>query len=140
MVSRHRSSLVRSVKVLVAAVAATWPGPLSTGPAMAAQGEGDAKVALPCQFVSSSYFDVLGIAVLQGRGFLPEERSSTHAVAVLSESAARRLWPSGGAVGQLLRLDPGTDPPPERPPLARSLVMIAIGLLAAGWGLASLLS
>jgi hypothetical protein len=29
---------------------------------------------------------------------------------------------------------------PERPPLVRSLVMIAVGLIAAGWGLASLLA
>lgn len=28
----------------------------------------------------------------------------------------------------------------QRPPLARTLVMVVIGLVAAGWGLASLLS
>jgi hypothetical protein len=32
----------------------------------------------------------------------------------------------------------GATRAPERPPLVRSLVMIAIGLVAAGWGLASL--
>lgn len=48
------------------------------------------------------------------------------------------------AVGTLLAL---VRPPPEReegnlerPPLARSLVMIGIGLLAALWGVASLVS
>ena len=30
--------------------------------------------------------------------------------------------------------------PGERPPMARTLVMIAVGLVAAGWGLASLLA
>ncbi len=30
--------------------------------------------------------------------------------------------------------------PSERPPLARTVVMIVVGLVAAGWGLASLLA
>ncbi len=52
----------------------------------------------------------------------------------------------GGAlvVGNVLALvrpqkDPGEDDL-ERPPLARSLVMIAIGAVAAIWGFASLVS
>lgn len=48
------------------------------------------------------------------------------------------------AVGTLLALvRPPVDPRDgdlHRPPLARSVVMIAIGLLAAAWGLASLVT
>jgi hypothetical protein len=49
------------------------------------------------------------------------------------------------AIGTLLALvrppanDSGGSDGPERPPLARSLVMITIGLVAAVWGAASLL-
>ena len=46
--------------------------------------------------------------------------------------------PKTGPTGP--KAEPGRTRSPERPPLARSLVMIAIGLLASGWGLASLLS
>jgi hypothetical protein len=46
------------------------------------------------------------------------------------------------ALGTLLALVRPPDDPEEgdlaRPPLARSLVMIAVGLVAAVWGLASL--
>ena len=34
----------------------------------------------------------------------------------------------------------GADEQMERPPIARTVVMIVVGLVAAGWGLASLLS
>lgn len=48
------------------------------------------------------------------------------------------------AVGTLLALvRPPVDPRDgdlHRPPLARSLVMIGIGLIAAAWGLASLVT
>ena len=36
--------------------------------------------------------------------------------------------------------DATSSAPAERPPLARTVVMIAVGLVAAGWGLASLLA
>ena len=48
------------------------------------------------------------------------------------------------AIGNALALlrprppEPGDDAPLERPPLARSLLMIAFGLIAAIWALASL--
>ncbi|MDQ2678327.1 MAG: hypothetical protein M3Y51_06245 [Actinomycetota bacterium] len=35
---------------------------------------------------------------------------------------------------------PPADEPMERPPMARTVVMIVVGLVAAGWGLASLLA
>lgn len=53
--------------------------------------------------VSANFFHVLGIPVLQGRTFTDaEERSGTHVV-VLSQSTARRLFPKGNPVGQLVR-------------------------------------
>lgn len=48
------------------------------------------------------------------------------------------------AVGTLLALvrppSTTTGGTPQRPPLARSALMIGIGLVAAGWGLATLLA
>ncbi len=88
----------------VASVAASWPGGLGGRAAFAAGASGKSTVAY--QFVSPEYFSVLGIDVVRGRGFAPTERSASGAVAVVSESVARQLWPSLDAIGQILRLDP----------------------------------
>ena len=53
--------------------------------------------------VSSGYFGAFGIPLRQGRDFTPEEASTDAAVAVISESLARRLWPGGSALGQRVR-------------------------------------
>jgi hypothetical protein len=54
--------------------------------------------------VSSSYFDVLGIRILEGRSLSDAAGSNE---LVVSEKAARRLWPSEPALGQLLVVTDG---------------------------------
>jgi hypothetical protein len=61
--------------------------------------------------VSPEYFGVLDIGVSRGRTFTQAEASSNAAVAVVSEADARRIWPNGDAVGQVLHLE--ADPRPE---------------------------
>jgi len=53
-------------------------------------------------WVQSNYFDTLGIPLLRGRGFGASAEHSR--VAVVSEAAARRLWPSQEPIGQTVRL------------------------------------
>jgi len=53
--------------------------------------------------VSAGYTEVLGIPVLEGRGFGSGDRVGSAPVALVSTSLARRLWPAGHAVGQRLR-------------------------------------
>jgi ABC-type antimicrobial peptide transport system permease subunit len=55
--------------------------------------------------VSSEYFAVLGLDVVNGRGFTPAERTAEAGVAVVSQSLARQLWPTGNEVGQTVRLE-----------------------------------
>jgi len=57
-------------------------------------------------YVQSNYFDTLGIPLLSGRGFRPESGQNDHSV-IISDSAARELWPGQNPIGQTLRL--GTD-------------------------------
>jgi ABC-type lipoprotein release transport system permease subunit len=53
---------------------------------------------------------VLGIDLIHGRGFRATERVEA-GVIIVSESIARRFWPEGAAVGQLVRLEaPSTSP------------------------------
>jgi predicted permease len=125
-----RGALLEAVKSdpSVISVAASWPGALGGGRAAfaedsapkAAAGGASGKSSIAYMFVSPEYFSVLAIDIVRGRGFMPTERSASVAVAVVSESVARRLWPDRDAIGQVLRLEPvqtGSAPGPDEPPL-----------------------
>jgi hypothetical protein len=116
-------------------IAAAWPGLVSGRPAVAEGAAGTS--AITYQFVSPEYFGVLGVEILRGRAFAVNEDRADTAVAVISESVARQLWPSGDAVGQALRLEPAmaTDPRnPEDPlPIARSFTVVGVARDVAGF-------
>ena len=132
-----RGALLEAVKSepSVASVAASWPGALGgrTGASPPARA---ASRAVGYRFVSPEYFSVLGVDIVRGRGFAPTERSASVAVAVVSESVARQLWPDRDAVGQVLRLEPdpkgGTPGPGEPPLLSRSFIVVGIARDVAG--------
>jgi putative ABC transport system permease protein len=50
-------------------------------------------------YVQPNYFETVGVPLLQGRSFEGREQA-----VILSESAARQLWPTENAVGRSLRL------------------------------------
>lgn len=50
--------------------------------------------------ITSDYFRVMGIRLLSGRSFVPDDRRGAPLVAVVSETAARRLFPGQNAVGK----------------------------------------
>jgi predicted permease len=56
----------------------------------------------PLMFVSQNYFETLGIAVLQGRTFTPQEISTRAPVAVISNTLAAELWPGENPVGRTI--------------------------------------
>ena len=99
-----------------------------------------AKAAVAYKFVSPEYFSVLDIAVVRGRAFTPDERSSNLSVAVVSETTARALWPNADAIGQVVRLDP--DPTSEtrrveEPPLeSRTFTVVGVVRDVAGFRIA----
>ena len=81
------------------------------------------SVSIDYKFVSPEYFQLLDIDLMRGRGFTDAERTADAGVTVVSESAARRLWPNGEALGQVVRIQadrptdlqrPSTSPPPSR--------------------------
>ena len=116
-----RAALIQAVTAdpSVAQVSASWPDVHS-----APQTAFGNKQGVSYRFVSSEYFDVLDIPILRGRAFASSESGA--AVAVVSETAARRLWPGGNAVGQQLQLEPinrapsrAPEPPEPEPPWRR---------------------
>jgi predicted permease len=52
--------------------------------------------------VSVGYFEALGVRLKEGRLFTSEDRAGAPMVAIVSESTARKFWPSGGAVGRTM--------------------------------------
>jgi putative ABC transport system permease protein len=72
--------------------------------------------------VSPDYFGVLRIPVHAGRGFTAGDRIGSEPVALVSRTLASRLWPSGGAVGQSLRIAPPTDNPGSQRPITLRVV------------------
>ena len=62
--------------------------------------------------VSPRYFDTLGIRLLEGRSFTPQDRLGSAPVMVISAALAARLWPGSRAIGQHLTIDGDGDDPP----------------------------
>jgi hypothetical protein len=127
---QRRGAIVDAVRTepSVASVAAAWPDWLGGLPAFAEGANG--KSPLTYQYVSPEYFDILAIDVVRGRGFGQTERSASAAVAILSESAARQLWPGTDAVGQILRVEPDSTRETQDldNPLRRSRTVVVVGV------------
>ncbi len=51
------------------------------------------------QTVSPGYFATMRIPLLRGRSFTDDDRADQPPVAIVSQSVARRFWPSGDAIG-----------------------------------------
>ena len=118
----------------ITAYAAVRPGMLDQRAGVADTGAG--KKNVPYKFVSGAYFDVMGIPILRGRSFTAAERDED-AVAIVSESTARMIWPNRDAVGETFRLEPDmTAPaqPGDEPRLpARTVTVVGVSRDVAGF-------
>jgi putative ABC transport system permease protein len=56
------------------------------------------------RFVSERYFETMGVALRRGR--FPRRDDRFHKVAIVSESAARNVWPGQNAISKRIRNDP----------------------------------
>ena len=66
-------------------------------------GEAQTPQAICQSWVMGSYFQTMGIPLLEGRWFGPEDRLESQPVAIVSLSTARKLWPGKDAVGKRVR-------------------------------------
>jgi predicted permease len=81
--------------------------PQAWGDAISTKGDIRPRAERPMaqyRFVSEHYFETMGVALLQGR--FPTSRDRTRKVALVSESAARKVWPGESPIGKLIRNDP----------------------------------
>lgn len=64
---------------------------------------------LNLEAASPGFFEMIDVPVQQGRGFLDSDRDGAPKVAVISQAAARGLWPGADAVGRRLKFGPEGD-------------------------------
>jgi hypothetical protein len=134
-----RDAIVRAVTAepSVAALAASWPDAVGLAPPAAFAETSDAKAAVAYKFVSPELFSVLDVGVLRGRAFTPAERTSNLSVAIVSQTAARVLWPAADAVGQVMRLDPEPTSDVDIPRLeSRTFTVVGVVRDVAGFRIA----
>ena len=137
----RRAAIIREVTahpsvVALAAVSPSAPAEASVFAEATAHNQPDdsaeTRRSLPVayQFVSPEYFQLLEIELIRGRGFTDAERSADAGVTVVSEGAARRLWPSGDAIGRVVRMQidhPTKQGPPAAPPYpSRAYTVIGV--------------
>jgi putative ABC transport system permease protein len=65
--------------------------------------ERNAQTLLPYTYVQGNYFQILGIPLVLGSG-LPTNSEEAELSVILSESAAKYLWPNQSPIGRSLRL------------------------------------
>jgi predicted permease len=63
--------------------------------------------------VSGSYFETMGIRLLQGRAFDPRDTGSSLPVAVVSSRFVERYWPGQNPLGKRFAYAPGNNEPPK---------------------------
>ena len=68
-----------------------------------AKSEGETPQAICQSWVLGSYFETMGIPLVQGRWFTPEDRLETQPVAIVSLSLARKFWPRQNVMGKRIR-------------------------------------
>jgi predicted permease len=136
----RRAAIVREVMahpsvIAVAAESPAVPAQASVVAGAAADRPADdpaeARISLPVDYklVSPEFFQLLDIDLIRGRGFTDAERAADAGVTVVSEGAARRLWPNGDPVGQVVRIQANhpTDPRPSAsPPPPRAYTVVGV--------------
>jgi len=65
------------------------------------------------EVITDKYFETVGLEIVQGRAFGPEDRAPGARTSIINESMARRFFPNGNAVGK--RWSYGDDIAPDAP-------------------------
>jgi predicted permease len=111
-------------------VGAAWHAPLygSDRHVKVVPSGSSAAVSVGYNLVSASYFSMFRIPILKGRGYTDVEAEGGTPVAVVSESAARRLWPGRDPIGQSFTVPPSDlkDPYLGRTPEYREARVIGV--------------
>jgi predicted permease len=79
-----------------------WPGTMElVGQAGADTVSGQLNV--PLRSITPDYFDLMGMGIIDGRGFRSTDNADAPRVAVVNQSFARKYFPGSGALGRQMR-------------------------------------
>ncbi len=103
---------------MVSDIGASTQSPLDgMYPSLGVRVAGEPRIAVAAvDFVDAGFFRVLDVPIVRGRAFTADDERLATPVAVVSQAAARALWPTGDAIGQFVQL---TAEPPRDSRLAR---------------------
>jgi hypothetical protein len=79
--------------------------------------DGEENPRARIRVVAPDFFHVMGVPLIAGRDFTPEDRSGSEAVVIVSQSLAQRIYPNGEALNhKVWWIDPifGPKPFPRR--------------------------
>jgi hypothetical protein len=99
-------------------------------------GAGAVPIRVAYRFASPEFFAVFDIPLRAGRHFTAAESQSGGAVAIVSQTAARRLWPNGDGIGESLQVAVDSRLPgsPKIQRYSRVEVVGVAGDIATGYG------
>jgi predicted permease len=110
-----------------ALVGVVWNAPLPDGGRSATFEGQTPKVSASYDLVSPEFFQICRIPFVRGRNFTREEADAEAATVIVSETAAKLLWPKQDAVGQTLRISDVWEVVREgRTPAFRSALVIGV--------------
>lgn len=89
-----------------------WPGTLEIEGQPEASKESD-KISLPLRAVTPGYFQLLGMAISDGRDFRSSDNHKSIDVAVINQALADRYFPKSNPVGKKLWFDGRQKPPTQ---------------------------
>ncbi|MGA8090609.1 MAG: ABC transporter permease [Terracidiphilus sp.] len=94
---------VASVSYGTGPMMGTWTPPIFVKNRDVLEGSSEARTL--ASYASDNYLNTLGIALLRGRNFTPQESITGAHVAVISASTARLFWPNVDPLGKHFQLD-----------------------------------
>ena len=91
--------------------------------------QSDAWHEINTNTVSPDYFSLIGIPILRGQTFLPEEIGNTSRAVIVTEATARRYWPGVDPIGRTLvmGLGPNKEVPLEIVGIAKDAQIGTVG-------------
>jgi hypothetical protein len=94
---------VANVSYGTAPMMGTWTPPITIKRPGALEGTLEAKIL--AGYASDNFMRTLGIGLLRGRNFTPQETTTGAHVALISAAAARAYWPNEDPLGKHFKLD-----------------------------------
>jgi predicted permease len=92
------------------------------GQRLFAQGEASEREGAGALYnaVDERYFGVMGVSIVEGRGFAESDTAEARRVAIVNEALAGRLWPGRSPIGRTFRLRSQDGPAVEVVGVARN--------------------